>query len=102
MKKFTLFLDNISGDIFIRHHIFKTYQETEDAIKNGVECIYTYSLASFSFDLLDMGYKMFAVKDGVKVEFYPGMPSVGNKDIRREHNLERMIKGHYFDRDFEN
>lgn len=101
MKTFTLYLDNISGDQFISHHIFKTYQETEDAIKNGMECIYTYSLASFSFDLFDMGYKMFAIKNGVKIEFYPGMPSIGNKDIRKEHNLERLIKGHYFDRDFE-
>lgn len=96
MKTFTLYLDKIDSS-----DVLTTYCETEKAINNKQESISSTSLASFSFDLYDMGYKMYAVKNGVKNEFYPGMPSIGNKDIRKEHNLERLIKAHYFDKDFE-
>lgn len=41
---------------------FKTYDGTKYAIEKGREIINTTSIANISFDLLDLGYRIFAAK----------------------------------------
>ena len=40
-----------------------------------------YNTEDIKNDLLNKGYKIYVVKNGVKLEFYPGMPNKRNKDI---------------------
>lgn len=102
MKTFTLYLDYKSFiDQFDYVDCYKTYDETEYAINTGEEDIKTTSLASLTFDLLKLGYRIFVVRNGIKKEFYPGMKSKStDKDIRYQHNIMKLIRGHLFDKDF--
>ena len=43
---------------------------------------------------------LYVVKNGVKLEFYPGMPNKRNKDIRPAHDIRRLIVAGFFDEDF--
>lgn len=91
MKKFTLYLDNpIEGCL-------NTYIETKKAIERDDEIINTTSLANLSFELVEQGYKIFVVCGGNHKEFFPGMTGSNGKQIRYEHNLERLLKGGCFD-----
>ena len=36
-----------------------TYEETDRALHKGKECIYTTSMAHFSFDLIEQGYDIY-------------------------------------------
>lgn len=102
MKTFTLYLDYKSLDDQCDYlQCIKTYDETERAIDDGEEDIKTTSLASLTFDLLTLGYRIFIVRNGIKKEFYPGMDSKStNKDIRFQHNIMKLIRAHVFDNDF--
>ena len=72
------------------------YDSTELAIDKGIEEIHTTSLASITFDLLDMGYRIFLHRNNKMLECKPGMEGT-EKDIRREHNIFRIIRAKVFD-----
>ena len=74
-----------------------SYLDTEEAIKCGCKCIRTYDLLHLSFDLLELGYRIYLVKDAKVLEVYPGMDNFSNKDIRFGHNLRRLLLGGFFD-----
>ena len=104
MKKIFFLTDCISyaysSENLYSASCFVTYEDTKEAIESGNDLIYTTSMANFSFDLLDMGYQIFLVKNCKVVEIKPGMPEL-EKDLRREHNILRLFLGGMFDRCFE-
>lgn len=74
-----------------------SYFDTKEAIKCGCKCIRTYDLLHLSFDLLELGYRIYLVKDAKVLEVYPGMDNFNDKDIRFSHNLRRLLLGGFFD-----
>jgi hypothetical protein len=80
---------------------FKTYDGTKYAIEKGREIIHTTSIANISFDLLDLGYRIFVHRNGRVLECKLGSMDGTEKEIRKAHNLLKLIMGHVFDRYFE-
>lgn len=78
-----------------------TYLETFSAIKHREKNIVTYSLANISFDLLNYGYKIVIKNKDKSIELFPGMKSIGQKEIRYSHNMLRVIMAGYFDDDID-
>ena len=68
------------------HDICLTYEETEQDLIKGKECIYTTSMAHFSFDLIEQGYDIYLCYQDKKVKIEPHMDLSGNgepcKDCR--------------------
>lgn len=81
-------------------HTFKTYDGTNWAIERGKDVIHTTSIANISFDLLDLGYRIFVHRNGRVLEFKLGSMDGTEKEIRRGHNPLRLILGHTFDEYF--
>ena len=98
-NKITFYLDKVPENL--KDSVLTTYCETCEAIHSGIDDIHTTSLANMSFDLMDCGYDIFGVKNGKKIHFYPGMDNVAGKDIRKGHNLQRLIVSGFFNDDFE-
>ena len=103
--------DTIKECIFYKKRIFfylapspgvgyYSYDETCRAIANREETIRTYSLANISFDLLDLGYEIYLSKNGKYVRITPSMTLSDGKEIRKEHNLLRIVKAGCFDEFF--
>lgn len=104
MKKI-YFLSDTASRYYLREDFYTvdyidTYDHTKRAIELGYELIYTTSMANFSFDLLDIGYQIFLVKNRKVVEIKPGMPEL-EKDLRKEHNILKLFLAGVFDRCFE-
>lgn len=100
-KVFVLYLDRESL-VDVKDYVFTTYDETTRAINEGLDRIRTTSLASLGFYLNDLGYKILVVRNGISKEFYPGMDSKStDKEIRKGHNIMRLIMGRIFNKDFE-
>lgn len=95
-KEIHFYLDFIPYDIMIA---LSSYDVTKDFINKGVEQIHTTSIANISFDLLDLGYKIFLHKNNKVLECKPGMNGT-EKDIRKGHNILRLIIGGHFDNYF--
>ena len=76
--------------------ICTTYDSTEDAIKNGIAKIVTYSMIHFSFDLINEGYDIYLVNNGNKIQIAPGMPEI-DKDLRFGHNIRKLFLAGVFD-----
>ena len=72
------------------------YDSTELAIDAGIEEIHTTSLASITFDLIDLDYRIFLHRNNKVLECKPGMEGT-EKEIRREHNIFKLIRVHVFD-----
>ena len=77
-----------------------TYEETDQALHKGKECIYTTSMAHFSFDLIEQGYDIYLCYQDKKVKIEPHMDLSGNgepcKDLRFGHNIFKMFKAGIF------
>lgn len=52
-----------------------------------------------TFDLLDLGYRIFLHRNNKVLECKPGMDGT-EKDIRYEHNIFRLIRAKHFDNYF--
>lgn len=76
-----------------------SYIDTKSAIEKNCEDIWTYDLSHLSFDLIDNGYTIIIANKGIYLTCYPGMNSLGNKDIRKGHNLLKLLLGGYFNDD---
>ena len=96
MKEIHFYLDTLFMSCAEQHEIYTTYDDTEKAIDEGVIEIHTTSLASITFDLLDLGYKIFLHRNNKVLECKPGMDGT-EKDIRYEHNIFRIIRAKVFD-----
>lgn len=87
--------DNILSDVLIN------YADTKNAIRNKQEIIHTTDISHLSFCLIDKGYDIYVHCNGRTLKMYPGMDSVGGKDIRRAHDIRKMLVGGYFNADFD-
>lgn len=79
---------------------FPYYNEVEKAIKKGKDCIVTTSMAHFSFDLMNLGYRIYLCYRDKEVEIKPHMDLTGIgepcKDLRFGHNIFRMFRAGIF------
>ena len=80
---------------------YHAYDETDDAINNNEKIIHTTSIANISFDLLDFEYRIFVHRNGRVLECKLGSMDGTEKEIRKAHNILKLIMGHVFDRYFE-
>jgi hypothetical protein len=97
----TFYVDKVPIDEGSDHsRYFYCHSATKKGIDANLSDIHTTSLVDLSFELIDKGYDIFVVKNGRTLHCYPGMNSVGNKDIRYGHNLMKLVVGGYFDKDF--
>ena len=76
-----------------------SYFDTEEAIKNNFQHIVTYDIGHLSFDLNDLGYNIFIGYNGRTKEFYPGMSTANGKELRKAHNLRRLLISGALDND---
>lgn len=102
MKEIHFYLDrSYCNDPKVICELCELYDETEAQINAQKEEIHTTSLASITFDLLDLGYRIFLHRNYKILECKPGMDGT-EKDIRYEHNIFRLIRGGHFDNYFNN
>ena len=87
-----------SHDIFM---LYTTHNGTKWAINNNVREIHTTSLSNISFDLLDHNYRIYLHENNRVLECKPGMDGT-EKDIRKAHNIFRIIVAGVFDNYFYN
>lgn len=77
-----------------------TYDRTKNQIRKGEDIIHTTSIANISFDLLDLGYRIFVHKNDKVLECKLGNMDGTDKEIRRPHNILKMIMAGVFDEYF--
>ena len=86
-----------------RSDMLYTFLDTKSAIENNQTEIHTTSISNISFaDLLDGDYRIYAHKDGKSLELSVGMKNISGRDIRKAHNMERILISGFFDDDFNN
>lgn len=76
-----------------------SYFDTEEAIQNNMQHIVTYDIGHLSFDLEDLGYEIFIGYNGHSKEFHTGMSTANGKELRKGHNLRRLLIGGALDND---
>ena len=81
--------------------LFITHEATKLAIDNNVKVIHTVALTLLSFDLLDSNYKIYLHENNRVLECKPGMDGT-EKDIRRAHNILKIVVADVFDDYFYN
>ena len=84
-----------------RSDMLYTFLDTKSAVENNQTEIHTTSIANLGFaDLLDADYRIY--KDGKVLELSAGMKNISRRDIRKAHNMERILRSGFFDDDFNN
>lgn len=76
-----------------------SYFDTEEAIKYNMQHIVTYDIGHLSFDLEDLGYEIFIGYNGCSKQFKVGMSTANGKELRKAHNLRRLLIGGALDND---
>ena len=76
-----------------------SYFDTEEAINNKLQHIVTYDIGHLSFDLEDLGYSIFIGYNGRTKEFHSGMSTTNGKELRKAHDLRRLLIGGALDND---
>lgn len=76
-----------------------SFFDTEEAIKNNLPHIVTYDIGHLSFDLEELGYTIFIGYNGHSKQFYSGMSTANGKELRKAHNLRRLLLGGALDND---
>ena len=82
-----------SDDDYMKYRICYTYKDTERAIIDQIDNIFTTSLININFDLLDLGYDIYVICGDKRTKIYPGMHVETCKEIKFGHNLRRLILG---------
>ena len=76
-----------------------SYFDTEEAINNNIHHIVTYDIGHLSFDLEELGYDIFIGYNGHSKQFYSGMSTANGKELRKAHNLRRLLISGALDND---
>lgn len=76
-----------------------SYFDTEDAINAGIDNINTYDIGHLSFDLEDLGYDIFIGYNGKIYMFRTGMTTANGKELRKGHNLRKLLIAGALDND---
>lgn len=76
--------------------IYLTHNQTKDAIKRKERLIHTTSLTNLSFDLLDDGYRIYLHENEKVLECKLGSMEGTDKDIRRAHDIRRLVVAEVF------
>ena len=76
-----------------------SFFDTEESIKNNLPYIVTYDIGHLSFDLEELGYTIFIGYNGHSKQFYSGMSTANGKELRKSHNLRRLLIGGALDND---
>ena len=76
-----------------------SFFDTEEAIKNNLPHIVTYDIGHLSFDLEELGYNIFIGYNGNYKQFCSGMSTANGKELRKYHNLRRLLIGGALDND---
>lgn len=84
---------------FPKRTLCYSYFDTEEAIKHNMQHIVTYDIGHLSFDLEDLGYEIFIGYNGSSKQFKVGMLTVNDKELRKGHNLRRLLIGGALDND---
>lgn len=84
---------------FPKRTLCYSYFDTEEAINNGINNIVTYDIGHLSFDLEDLGYEIFIGYNGGSKQFKVGMSTANGKELRKGHNLRRLLIGGALDND---
>lgn len=106
-KELLVFLDQESFDYYDLHSdkvsFCPTHFDAKEAVKRGDTTVVTFSPCMLSFDYVDLGYKIYAIKNDRKLECKFNCTMEGNdKEIKRTHNLMKLVLGGAFDDFFEN
>ena len=76
-----------------------SFFDTEEAIKNNLPYIVTYDIGHLSFDLEELGYTIFIGYNGHSKQFCSGMSTANGKELRKAHNLRRLLISGALDND---
>lgn len=76
-----------------------SFADTEVAISNKMNDIWTYDVSHLSFDLNDLGYLIYIGYAGEIYMIHDGMILKNGKEVRKGHNLFNMLVRHAFDDD---
>lgn len=103
-KYITFVLDSFDNpkyqDCLIGDEVFcYSFLDTEAAIENNLDGIWTYDIGHLSFDLLDLNYNIVLAYDGKYMLLEDGMTLDSGKELRKAHNLRRLLIAHAFDAD---
>lgn len=79
--------------------IIVTHEDTKQAVHNNAKIIHTTALTMLSFDLLDSNYRIYLHENNKVLECKPGMEGT-EKDIRKAHNILRIVVADVFDNYF--
>lgn len=100
-KEIHFYLNLTSNDE--RSDMLYTFLDTKTAIENNQTEIHTTSITNLGFAyLLDADYRIYAHKDGKVLELSVGMKNISGRDIRKGHDMEKIIRSGFFDDDFNN
>ena len=103
-KYITFVLDSFDNpkyqDCLIGDEIFcYSFLDTEAAIENNLDGIWTYDVGHLSFDLLEHNYCIVLAYDGKYMLLEDGMTLANGRELRKAHNLRRLLVAHAFDAD---
>lgn len=82
---------------YMKYRICNTFKETEEALQDHIDNIFTTSLINLSFDLIEFGYDIYIESENVRIQLTPGMSIDNDKELRYGHNLRRILLGHALD-----
>lgn len=94
MKNFNVWFRNCNKKMY------NTVHDVQKALQENVNEINTYNVIMATGDLVDRGYiiKVYPYKGG-EFAIEIGMPTVSGREIRKTHNLARLLISGEFDTD---
>lgn len=85
------------SNLTLPKYFTSTYHELNLAILNEEKVIHTTQTSAINTDNIEKGYKLFVhFIDGEVKEMKLGYIDGCNKEIRKEHNLEKMVRANVF------